>query len=118
VDYQKIDAALAAALENIQNPDERSLDVFVFTTETSELSSGDEKITVLNDLGINAYYANRRTFTATLSPIGVEILTEESWVRYLKLSRKLDLAQYNTTDLDPAHDRPDDGLVDNTLDPK
>ena len=113
MNYQKIDAALAAALEETIDPQERSLAVFVFTTG----GNNEEKAATLEDLGISSYYARRKIFTATLSPQGVENLTEEDWVRYLKLSRKLDLTPQEQ-EYDPPIEQ--DGLdaASDTLLPK
>ena len=108
MNYQKIDAALAAALEEVQDPYERSLAVFIFTTGGFE----KKKTATLEDLGVSTLYVERSTFTATLSPLWVETLTEEPWVRYLKLSRKLKFAAEERHGESPDFIPPNQGTND------
>jgi len=88
MDYKKMDAALAAALEEIQDPEAPTLSVFIHTSYVPE----DAEAAFLEDLGVRGVTGGRQVFTATLSPRAVAELSEQPWLRYMKLSRKLHLA--------------------------
>ncbi len=82
---RKVDAMLAAALDEIKSAEEPLLAVFIYTAK-----SRDETATIfLNDIGVRVYSANQQIFTATVSPHTVEELSHQPWVRYVKLSQKL-----------------------------
>ncbi|MEA5505656.1 hypothetical protein VB735_21595 [Halotia wernerae UHCC 0503] len=87
MNYQKLDAALAMALNNAQAPEAQGLEVFIHT------ESGLEPIatTVLESLGINDVSSGKDMFTAKLSPTAISQLSEQPWVKYLKLSQNLRL---------------------------
>lgn len=85
MDYQKIDAALAAALDEVKNPEERAISVFIHT----EHAPGDAEAAFLKDLGVGGLTGGRQVFTATLSPRAIGELSDQPWLRYMKLSRKL-----------------------------
>jgi hypothetical protein len=87
MDYGKIDAALAAALDDIQDPEERSLAVFIHTSHTP----GSSEAAFLEKLGVSGVSAGRQVFTATLSPRAIGELSEQPWLRYLRLSQRLKL---------------------------
>lgn len=84
MDYQKLDAALAMALNDIQNPDEGNLIVFIHTDPVPDA----EATTFLERLGVRVT-AGKDVFTATLSANAISQLSEQSWVQYIKLSQKL-----------------------------
>jgi hypothetical protein len=85
VDYQKVDAALAAAVEEAPDPNERSLAVFIH----ADRALGVEERSVMERLGVSGGQAGARVVTATLSARAVEELTEQSWVRYVRLSQRM-----------------------------
>ncbi len=84
-DYAKLDAALAAALEDHPSPDARVLPVFVELA--GELPESGRSMVV--DLGLGEPTGN--VLTATLSPRQVSDLSDQPWVRYLRLSGRLRL---------------------------
>ena len=87
MNYQKVDATLAAALDEIKNAEEPTLAVFIYTAR-----SRDETATIfLNGLGVRVYSTHQEIFTATVSPHTVKELSQQPWVRYVKLSQKLNL---------------------------
>jgi hemolysin activation/secretion protein len=86
VNYQKLDAALAMALNQVQNPEERNLVVFIQTEPVT-----DSTAKFLENLGVSSVTTGRNMFTATLSANAVSQLSDQSWVKYLKLSQKLRL---------------------------
>jgi hypothetical protein len=87
MDYHKIDAALAAALDEVPDPEERSLAVFIHTTHTP----GQAEAAFLERLGVRGISGTRHVFTATLSPSAIAELSEQPWLRYLRLSRQMRL---------------------------
>ena len=62
MDYRKLDAALAAALEEVEDPEEPALAVFIHTAHT--LSTMETNY--LEGLGISGIGRKRQVFTATL----------------------------------------------------
>lgn len=84
MDYSKIDAALAAALANVQDRESPSMDVFIHAARPL---TGDE-IAFFEKLGISAE-PGKTIFTARLSARAIEELSHQSWVKYIKLSQKL-----------------------------
>ena len=85
MNYHKVDAPLAAAVDEIKNAEEPLLAVYIYTAK-----SRDESATIfLNGLGVRVYSKNQDTFTATVSPHTVRELSQQPWVRYVKLSPKL-----------------------------
>jgi len=87
MDYQKIDTALAAALDDVQDPEERALTVFIHTAHAPSTAEA----AILKRLGVRGDTGARQVFTATLSPHAIAELSDQPWVRYLQLSRKLRL---------------------------
>lgn len=92
MDYRKIDAALAIALEDIKDPEEPTLVVFVYI---EKVPSSDESA-FLGKMGVGGETGGKQIFTATLSARAVTELSEQPWIRYLKLSKKLSLLQKNS----------------------
>jgi len=87
MNYQKLDAALATALNDVQDPEETSLGVFIHTEPILDSAA----IAVLESLGVNDVTSGKDIFTATLSANAISQLSEESWVKYLKRSQQLHL---------------------------
>jgi hypothetical protein len=85
MEYRKIDAPLASALEDVQEPEKPDLTVFIQTTHPP----GSEEARFLEQLGVRGVAGGRQFFTATLSPRAVAELSDQPWVRSLKLSSKL-----------------------------
>ncbi|RUR86697.1 hypothetical protein ACF3DV_14150 [Chlorogloeopsis fritschii PCC 9212] len=88
MNYQKLDAALAMALNQVHDPEERSLVVFI---HTERLTEGSAAIAVLENLGVSDINVAKDVFSATLSPNEISKLSEQPWVQYLKLSQKMRL---------------------------
>jgi hypothetical protein len=88
VNYAKVDAALAGALESTSDYEARTLPVFIHV----DASAADRQI--LADLGVTGADAGQETVAATaLSPQNVAQLSQQSWVRQLRLSRSLHLLE-------------------------
>ncbi|MEH2128911.1 hypothetical protein [Nostoc sp.] len=87
MNYQKVDAALATALNDVQNSEEPSLAVFIHT----EPILNSAATAVLESLGVSGVSSGKDIFTATLSPNAISQLSEQSWVKYLKRSQQLRL---------------------------
>jgi len=87
MNYRKVDVTLAAAVDEIENAEELLLAVCIYTAKTR-----DETATIfLNGIGVRVYSTNQEIFTATVSPHTVKELSQQPWVRYVKLSQKLNL---------------------------
>lgn len=86
MNYQKLDAALAMALNEVPDATTPSLTVFIHTESVS-----DEAIAVLQSLGVSDVTSNKNTFTATLSANAISQLSEQAWVKHLQLSQQLRL---------------------------
>ncbi|WP_017653596.1 hypothetical protein [Fortiea contorta] len=87
MNYQKLDAALAIALNDVPNAEASSLTVFIHTTTAID----DDAVAILANLGVSGATSGQDTFTATLSPNAISQLSEQPWVQYLKLSQQLHL---------------------------
>ncbi|MEH2136978.1 hypothetical protein [Nostoc sp.] len=87
MNYQKLDAALATALNDVQNSEESSLGVFIHT----EPILNSAATAVLESLGVSGVTSSKDIFTATLSLNAISQLSEQSWVKYLKRSQQLGL---------------------------
>lgn len=93
MNHRKIDAPLAAALDEIKNAGEPLLSIFIYTARSHDESA----TTFLNSLGVRVYSAHQEIFTATVSPHTVKELSQQPWVRYVKLSQKLQLRNQDQT---------------------
>jgi hypothetical protein len=96
MNYQKLDAALAMALNDVQDPEEPSLIVFIHTKEAPDADAIPSwmvanGIALPENLGVNDVSSANDIFTATLSANAISQLSEEPWVKYIKLSQKLRL---------------------------
>ncbi len=89
MDYRKIDAALAAALDTVQNPEERMLIVFIHTAN----EPGAVEAEFMKRRGISTEAGKGRVFTATVSSRTVADLANQPWVSSLRLSQKLRLVR-------------------------
>jgi len=85
MNYGKVDAPLAAAVDEIENVEEPTLAVFIHTAPSRD----EIATTFLNGIGVRVYSKNQEIFTATVSPHTVEELSQQPWVRYVRLSQKL-----------------------------
>ncbi|MHC5935657.1 hypothetical protein [Nostoc sp.] len=84
---QKLDAALATALNDTQDPEEPSLAVFIHTEPILDSAA----TAVLASLGVSGVTSGKDIFTATLSANAISQLSEQPWVKYLKRSQQLRL---------------------------
>jgi hypothetical protein len=87
MNYQKIDPALAGALDRVGDSDENILPVFIHTRRISDM----DEISILQELGISGVTLGRSIFTGLISPRRVRFLADQPWVRSIKLGRKLHL---------------------------
>jgi hypothetical protein len=85
MDYSKIDAPLAAQLKS-KDPDE----LFpVFISVSKDI--GEQEQSFLKRIGIMSSVANMRIFSATIPSQAIDELSEQPWIRYIKLSTALQL---------------------------
>ncbi len=89
MNYQKLDAALTTALNDLQDPEETSLVVFIHTEPVLNSAA----TAILESLGVSGVTTDKDIFTATLSPNAISLLSEQSWVKYLKRSQTLRLVK-------------------------
>ena len=89
MNHRKLDPGLAMALKDTEtsNEDVPAFDIFIRMAR----APGTDEVTYLEKLGISCPAAGRRIFTATLSARAVDELSKQPWVRYLQLSRQLQL---------------------------
>jgi hypothetical protein len=87
LNYHKLDAALATALNDVQDSEEPSLGVFIHTEPILDSAA----TAVLESLGVSGVTSGKDIFTATLSANAISQLSEESWVKHLKRSQQLRL---------------------------
>lgn len=86
MNYKKLDTALAMALSEVQNPDERNLAVFIHTEPVPDAKAA----AFLESLGVKVT-SGRDVFTATLSANAVSQLSDQPWVQFIRLSQRLRL---------------------------
>lgn len=87
MNYQKLDASLAMALNDVLEPETPNLVIFIHTQTPLD----PDAIAMLENAGISNITTKKDVFTATLSSHTISQLSEQSWVKYLKLSHKLRL---------------------------
>jgi hypothetical protein len=87
MNYQKLDAALATAINDLKNLEEPSLAVFIHTEPILSCAA----IAILENLGVSSVTTGKDIFTATLSANAISQLSEQPWVKYLKRSQQLGL---------------------------
>ncbi len=88
MNFTKLDTALILAIKKIQDRSIPCLVVFIHTQSAIDSTA----TTVLEGFGITGITAQKDVFTATLSLNAVAQLSEQPWVKYLKLSQKLRFA--------------------------
>jgi hypothetical protein len=91
MNYQKLDTALAIALNEVKENEralsqERCLTVFIHIIADIDTTT---VTAFLESLGISGVKGGKAILTATLSPNAISELSEQPWVQYLKLSQKL-----------------------------
>jgi hypothetical protein len=90
MNYKKLDAALAMAVNQVENPQVPSFVVFIRTN----LPLDNTALAFLESLGIKGVTQANEVFTATVSVSAISQLSEQSWVQFLQLSQKLRLVNY------------------------
>lgn len=86
-DYGKLDASLASAMHDAPHARSPYLSVFVHLDHAPDPAERE----VLSNLGLPDASSRRRIITANLSPEQVAQLSQQSLVRQLRLSQRLDL---------------------------
>jgi hypothetical protein len=84
MNYNKVDAALAAALKS-EETDKNFIPVFVGVNK----GLGQNEKEYLQKLGLIFNKDIPEIITATISQEAISDLSDQSWVRYLKLSTRL-----------------------------
>lgn len=85
MNYRKLDARLTAALDAVQNPEEPALPVFILMKQTPDSTAAS----FLKEIGVKVTSPRQQVFTAKISPRAVEELSNQPWVRAVKLSGTL-----------------------------
>lgn len=88
INYQKLDASLANAITEARDLEAKQFVVFVHT----ESPLSDVAIAFLAEMNLQNIARDRKIHTATLSPNQVLALSKQPWVRYIRLSQKLQLS--------------------------
>ena len=90
MNWQKVDPSLASAVGSAEDLDTPQFKIFVITVS----GVGPSECAYLDKLGVRApeKKLNSRLFTAKVSARAIGGLSEQSWVRSLKLSQDLQLA--------------------------
>ncbi|MEA5564076.1 hypothetical protein [Anabaena sp. UHCC 0399] len=91
MNYQKLDASLVLALDEVLDPELASLVVFIYT----ETNLDSTAIAVLENLGVSGISSEQDLFTTTLSPDQIAQLSDQPWVRLIRRSQKLHLRYRN-----------------------
>lgn len=73
------------ALAEVVNAEARDLTVFIHTAGTPT----QDQVTFLRQYGVDDASADRQIFTATLSARVVQELTQQPWIRYIRLASQL-----------------------------
>jgi hypothetical protein len=82
MDYGKIDPALAGALQELDDAEQRTLPVFVRT----DGSQDREALSLLQQVGVHGADPVGSVFTGTCSASGVAKLSEQPWVTSVTLA--------------------------------
>lgn len=90
MNYQKIDAALAVALSELGDRQDSNLIVFVQTASAVDAAEA----AFLESLGVSGATTGKQMLTATLSVEAIAQLSEQSWVRSIRLSQPLKFRNY------------------------
>jgi hypothetical protein len=95
MNYQKLDAALAMALNDVPDQTTPSLTVFIHTEKLSDAAMSNDKkqsfYAILQSFGVSDVNSGKDVFTATLSANAIAQLSDEPWVKHLQLSQQLRL---------------------------
>ncbi|WP_414575795.1 hypothetical protein [Anabaena sp. CCY 9402-a] len=91
MNYQKLDASLVLALDEVLDPELVSLVVFIYT----ETNLNSTATAMLENLGVSGISSEQDLFTATLSPDQIAQLSDQPWVRLIRRSQKLHLRYGN-----------------------
>jgi hypothetical protein len=84
MNYRKLDAQLAAAMDEMENLEEPALAVFIHMVRAPDSSAA----TFLKEIGVK-FAARQQIVTAKVSPRAVAELSKQPWVRFVKLSQPL-----------------------------
>ncbi|KYC41403.1 hypothetical protein WA1_22165 [Scytonema hofmannii PCC 7110] len=93
MDYQKLDTALTMRLNEVEDPQKQSLNVFIHTNAAADAADASD---MLKNLGVPDAASGKDVFTANLSPNAISQLSEQPWVQYIKLSQNLNLLNQKT----------------------
>ncbi|MDY6782699.1 MAG: hypothetical protein SW833_09170 [Cyanobacteriota bacterium] len=85
MNYQKIDAALSIELSRVENRQDARFAVFIHTQSISTAQA----TAILERLGAESPTGSQNLITATLSARDVSEVSEQPWVKYLRLSQVL-----------------------------
>ncbi|KAF3891320.1 hypothetical protein AB0756_01685 [Tolypothrix campylonemoides VB511288_2] len=94
MDYQKLDTALTMRLNEVEDPQQQSLKVFIHTNAAADTADASD---MLKNLGVADVTPGKDVFTADLSPNAISDLSEQPWVQYIKLSQNLNLLNQKTS---------------------
>ena len=85
MNYQKLDAALSLKLGQVENREEARFAIFIHIQSISTA----EAMTLLKQFGVENPNGTQNLITATLSARAVAEVSEQSWVKYMRLSQVL-----------------------------
>ena len=85
MDYAKLDAGLAAALGDVADEESRALNIFIHAKRPPQ----PDEARCLENTGLGSNALQQEVFTATVSPKVVDELSQQTWVKSLRLSRVL-----------------------------
>jgi hypothetical protein len=85
MDYAKLDAGLRVALCSKENEPGYQFTVFILTA----YPAGKEEMQFLQDLAIPDIRPDKKIFTATLTAAAIALVSEQSFVSAIRLSRPL-----------------------------
>lgn len=89
MNYQKIDGGLAVALEECQSEEDAIFEVFIHMVRPADEAMAQ----FLRKLGISGTIVERSIVTGKLTVQDIDLLTEQAWVRFLRLSQRLRLSE-------------------------
>ncbi|AFY49658.1 hypothetical protein Nos7524_3884 [Nostoc sp. PCC 7524] len=87
MNYQKLDASLVVALDDVADADLASLVVFIYTD--TNLDSG--ATAMLARLGVSDVSREKNIFTGMLSYHQIDQLSDQPWVKSIRRSQTLHL---------------------------
>jgi len=85
MDYAKLDAGLAAALDDVSDEETQTLNIFIHAKRPPH----PDEARCLENTGLGSNALQQEVFTATVSPKVVGELSQQPWVKSLRLSRVL-----------------------------